>query len=163
MLVVAITTYTNSYSQLSYFYLRAFVLQVQASIQLKLSWVLEQKRHMKVERNRLDICWKRLQEERKKFEDVSKMKEKELQVREAKLAQIKDLISAAAELKEIGFDFSLANSWLSCVKKMAQRKGLDVRSAAWKLAEDLKNWQELDGFETAIQNSKHQLELLNMT
>src|SRR5215469_711930 len=67
-----------------------------------MKWVFEQKRHMKVERNRLDIYWKRLQEERKKFEDVSKMKERDLQVREAKLAEVKDLISTAAELKEIG-------------------------------------------------------------
>jgi len=66
------------------------------------------------------------------------------------------------ELKEIGFDFSLANSWLSCVIEMSQRKGLNLRSAAWKLAEDLKSWQEVGGFETAISNSKHQLSLLDM-
>jgi hypothetical protein len=45
---------------------------------------------------------------------------------------------------------------------MSQRKGLDIRGAAWKLAEDLKNWQELGGFETAISNAKHQLELLGI-
>jgi hypothetical protein len=31
------------------------------------------------------------------------------------------------------------------------------------LAEDLKNWQELGGFENAIQNAKNQLTLLNTT
>jgi hypothetical protein len=45
---------------------------------------------------------------------------------------------------------------------MSQRKGLDIRSAAWKLADDLKAWQELGGFETAIQNAKHQLDLLQI-
>jgi hypothetical protein len=30
------------------------------------------------------------------------------------------------------------------------------------LAEDLKNWLELSGFETAISNAKNQLALLNM-
>ena len=45
---------------------------------------------------------------------------------------------------------------------MSHRKGLDNRSAAWKLAGDLKSWQEHGGFETAIQNAKHQLSLLDM-
>jgi hypothetical protein len=40
---------------------------------------------------------------------------------------------------------------------------VDERTATWRLAEDLKNWQELGGFETAIQNAKNQLDLLNMT
>jgi hypothetical protein len=40
--------------------------------------------------------------------------------------------------------------------------GLDVRSAAWKLADNLKNWSELGTFETAIQNPKHQLEFLEI-
>jgi hypothetical protein len=46
--------------------------------------------------------------------------------------------------------------------EMSQRKGLDLRSAAWKLADDLKSWQDLGSFETAIQNAKHQLELLQI-
>ena len=45
---------------------------------------------------------------------------------------------------------------------MSQRKGLDLRSAAWKLAEDLKSRQGLGGFETAISISKHHLSLLDM-
>jgi hypothetical protein len=80
----------------------------------------------------------------------------------SELVQVKDLIPFAAELKQIGLDFSLANSWISCVREMSERKGLDLRSAAWKLAEDLKAWQELGGFETAISNAKHQLSLLQI-
>ena len=40
---------------------------------------------------------------------------------------------------------------------------VDERTAIWRLAEDLKNWQELGGLESAIQNAKNQLALLNMT
>jgi hypothetical protein len=40
---------------------------------------------------------------------------------------------------------------------------VDERTAVWRLAEDLKNWQELGGFENAIQNAKNQLALLNTT
>jgi len=45
---------------------------------------------------------------------------------------------------------------------MSQRKGMELRSAAWKLAGDLNAWQELGGFETAISNAKHQLSLLQI-
>jgi hypothetical protein len=34
---------------------------------------------------------------------------------------VKDLIPSAKELKEIGIDFSQANSWLSCVKEMSEK------------------------------------------
>jgi hypothetical protein len=54
-------------------------------------------------------------------------------------------------------------SWLNCVAEMAHRKSLDMRTAAWRLASDLGSWQELGGYENAIQNAKNQLALLNMT
>jgi hypothetical protein len=127
-----------------------------------LRWIMEEKRRRQNEKNMLSIHWKRLKEERQIFEN----RRKEFEAAEADLAQritqVRDLIPIALDLKQMGLDFSIANSWLSCVKEMSERKGLDVRSAAWKLAEDLKSWQELGGFETAIQNAKHQLELLNI-
>src|SRR5262249_18620361 len=92
---------------------------------------------------------------------------RDLESAEADLAQcivqVKDLIPIAAEIQQIGLDPSIANSWLICVKVMSQRKGLDIRSATWQLAEDLKNWLELEGFEKAISNAKNRLALLNMT
>jgi hypothetical protein len=125
-------------------------------------WVMEEKRNRQNEKGMLVLHWKRLKDERQIFEN----RRKEFEAAEADLAQritqVKDLIPIALDLKQMGLDFSIANSWLSCVKEMSERKGLDVRSAAWKLAEDLKSWQELGGFETAIQNAKHQLELLNI-
>ena len=42
------------------------------------------------------------------------MKERDFQVREATLEQVKDVIPATIHLKELGFDFNLANSFLSC-------------------------------------------------
>src|SRR5215469_15489037 len=106
-------------------------------------WVMREKRNRQNEKGMLALHWKRLKEERQIFE----IRRKEFEAAEADLAQriknFKDLIPFAAELRQIGLDFSLSNSWLSYVKEMSERKGLDIRSAAWKLAEDLKSWQEL--------------------
>ena len=76
---------------------------------------------------------------------------------------VKDLIPLAAELKSIGIEFTQINAFISVIKEYASKQIIDERSATWRLAEDLKNWQELGGFENAIQNAKNQLTLLNMT
>ena len=126
-------------------------------------WVFEEKKQRNYEKGMLRLHRKNLTREKEKLEK----EKREFEAAESDLAQritqVKDLIPMAAELKQSGLDFSLANSWLICVGEMAQRKGLDIRAAAWKLAEDLKTWQELGGLENAIQNAKNQLTLLNMT
>jgi hypothetical protein len=106
---------------------------------------------------------KRITEDRSRLESEKSSLEQQRRNLEAQIAQINEVMPIAVQLKAMGFDFALANSWLNCVAEMAQRKGLDLRSAAWRLADDLKNWQEIGGFETAISNAKNQLALLNMT
>jgi hypothetical protein len=124
---------------------------------------MQQKQARDTEKKMLELHWRSLKLGRSKLE----AEKRDFEAAEDELAlriyQVKDLIPIAAELKQIGLDFSLANSWLMSVKEMAIRKGLDLRSASWKLAEDLKAWQELGGFENVIQNAKNQLALLNMT
>jgi hypothetical protein len=63
----------------------------------------------------------------------------------------------------MGVGFTHAIAWINVIREYASKKMVDERTATWRLAEDLKNWQELGGFETAIQNAKNQLALLNTT
>ncbi len=125
-------------------------------------WIIEQRRRRQVELDRLSLYWKDFKRERKKFDE----RKKEFEAAEDDLAQkirsVKDLIPIAAKLKEIGFEFSHANAWIHVIKEYASKKMIDERTAVWRLCDDLKSWQELDGFETAIQNAKHQLELLDI-
>jgi len=67
------------------------------------------------------------------------------------------------ELKLMGVEFTHAIAWINVMREYASKKMVDERTAVWRLAEDLKAWQELDGFEQSIQNAKNQLTLLNMT
>jgi hypothetical protein len=102
----------------------------------------------------------------KQQHQIFELRRKEFEDAEADLAQrirdVKDLIPFAKELEEIGLDFTLANSWVSVIKTYASKKMVYERTAAWQLANDLSSWLELEGFETAIKNAKHQLELLGM-
>ncbi len=125
-------------------------------------WVFQQKKDQKAERGRLDIYWRRWKQERHLLEE----REKELSEAEVDLAnriyQIKPLLPVAQSLKELGFDFNLANSWITCVKEMAQNRGLTLREAAWKLAEEIQDFEYLGGVKKAIEQQKQNLELLNM-
>jgi len=122
-------------------------------------WVMNQKRIRQREEHKLEEERAILYQERCSIEEQKKA----LETREAKLSEVKDLIPSAAELKSMGVEFTQAIAWISVIREYASKKMVDERTATWRLAEDLKNWQELGGFENAIQNAKNQLALLNMT
>ena len=75
---------------------------------------------MEEEERKLQEQWGYLIQERNNLED----QKSNLEAREAKLTEVKDLIPSAKELKETGIDFSLANSWLSCTKEMSVRQNV---------------------------------------
>jgi hypothetical protein len=122
-------------------------------------WVLNQKSIRQKEERKLEERWGLLVNERNSLEE----QKRNLEAREAKLSEVKDLISSAGELKSMGIEFTHAIAWINVIREYASKKMVDERTAVWRLAEDLKNWQELGGMENAIQNAKNQLALLNMT
>jgi orotate phosphoribosyltransferase-like protein len=122
-------------------------------------WVMYEKKLRQGEERKIQEQWGGLLQERNSLEDLKR----DLDARETKLSEVKDLIPSAAELKSMGVEFSHAIAWINVIREYASKKMVDERTATWKLAEDLKNWQELGGFENVIQNAKNQLALLNMT
>jgi cellobiose phosphorylase len=65
-------------------------------------------------------------------------------------------------LKNIGISFDQALVWIDCIKEVAQKEGIDERTAAWKLADILRSFKDLCGLENAIQQANQQLAMLNM-
>jgi hypothetical protein len=59
----------------------------------------------------------------------------------------------------MGVEFIHAIAWINVIREYASKKIVDERTAAWRLAEDLKNWQELGGFKNAIRNAKKNMTL----
>ena len=121
-------------------------------------WVMSEKRLMQISKRKLQEGWSMLAIEEKNLEEW----ERNFQARESKYLEVKDLIPSAAELKSMGVDFTLINAFINVIKEYASKKMIDERAATWQLAEDLKNWLELEGFEKAISNAKNQLALLDM-
>ncbi len=121
-------------------------------------WVMSEKRRRQESERQLREQWGFLVQERNYLEE----QKRNLEAREARLSEVKDLIPSAAELKSMGVGFNHINSWINVIREYALRKMVDERTATWRLAEDLKACSELAGFEDAIQNAKNQLALLNM-
>ena len=63
---------------------------------------------------------------------------------------MEELIPSAKQLKDIG------------IREKTDKERVDLRTAAWKLAQDLRSYQELGALEKAIQQATQQLAILNM-
>jgi hypothetical protein len=81
---------------------------------------------------------------------------------EAKLFEVKELIPSAKQLKDIGIGFDQALVWIDCIKEKAEIERIDLRTATWKLAQDLRAYRDLGGLSKAIQDATRQLAMLNM-
>ena len=75
---------------------------------------------------------------------------------------MEELIPSAKQLKDIGIGFDQALVWIDCIREKADKERVDLRTAAWKLAQDLRSYQELGALEKAIQQATQQLAILNM-
>jgi hypothetical protein len=50
---------------------------------------------------------------------------------------VEDLIPSAKQLKDIGIGFDQALVWIDCIKEVSEKERVDLRTAAWKLADIL--------------------------
>ncbi|MGB6534122.1 MAG: hypothetical protein WBF33_39080 [Candidatus Nitrosopolaris sp.] len=76
--------------------------------------------------------------------------------------ELEELIPSAKYLKDIGIGFDQALAWIDCIREKADKERVDLRTAAWKLADILRSFKELSDLEKAIQQSTQQLAMLNM-
>jgi hypothetical protein len=85
-----------------------------------------------------------------------------LEARETKLFEVEDLIPSAKYLKDIGISFDQALVWIDCIREKAEIERIDLRTAAWKLAQDLRSYKDFGGLSKAIQDATQQLAMLNL-
>ena len=86
-----------------------------------------------------------------------------IEKREKKLAEVADLIPSPRQLKDMGVEFFQATAWIECIREKAMKEMIDEKAAAWRLAQELRQWQEFGGLEKAISTATQQLSLLNTT
>ena len=99
-----------------------------------------------------------LDEQKRQIENIRQ----DLEARENKLRSVEDLIPSSKHLKDIGIGFDQALVWIDCIKEVSEKERVDLRTAAWKLADILRSFKELSDLEKAIQQATQQLAILNM-
>ncbi|MGA9153558.1 MAG: hypothetical protein WBZ36_23510 [Candidatus Nitrosopolaris sp.] len=58
----------------------------------------------------------------------------------------------------IGFDQALV--WIDCIKEKAEIERIDLRTATWKLIQDLRAYRDLGGLSKAIQDATRAIDIL---
>jgi hypothetical protein len=92
-------------------------------------WVMDQKSIRQKEERKLEEGWRLLVNERNSLEE----QKRDIEAREAKISEVRDLIPSAQQLKEMGAQFSQVQAFIYCVREKAASAMIDQRTAAWQL------------------------------
>jgi hypothetical protein len=122
-------------------------------------WVLDQKTARREEERKLQEQWQYLIQEKNNVEE----QKRNIEAREAKISEVRDLIPSAQQLKEMGAQFSQVQAFISCVREKAAAAMIEERTAAWLLVKDLELYNIAGGLQKAVAEKTHQLSLLDTT
>jgi hypothetical protein len=122
-----------------------------------LKWVMDQKSIRQKEERKLEEQWGLLVNERNSLEE----QKRNIEAREAKLSEVKNLIPSAQQLKEMGAQFSQIQAFIYCVREKAAAAMIDERAAAWELVKDLELYNVIGGLQKAVSEKSTQLNLLS--
>jgi transposase-like protein len=122
-------------------------------------WVMHQKRIRQQEEHKLEEQWGLLLNERNSLEE----QKRNIEAREAKISEVRDLIPSAQQLKEMGALFSQVQAFIYCVREKAASQMIDERTAAWNIVKDLELYNVIGGLQKAVAEKSTQLNLLSTT
>ncbi|HXX97139.1 MAG TPA: hypothetical protein VEL11_08500 [Candidatus Bathyarchaeia archaeon] len=122
-------------------------------------WVMDQKTARREEERKLQEQWQYLMQEKNNAEG----QKRNIEAREAKISEVKDLIPSAQQLKEMGAQFSQVQAFIYCVREKAAAAMMDERTAAWELVKDLELYNVIGGLQKAVAEKSAQLALLAST
>ena len=124
--------------------------------------IMDERRRREEEERRIQYLRQELEEERQNLAQIMYNIDQQKKALEVKLFEVEDLIPCAKYLKDIGIGFDQAIVWIDCIKQKAEIERIDLRTATWKLAQDLRAYRDLGGLSKAIQDATQQLAMLNM-
>jgi hypothetical protein len=120
---------------------------------------MDQKRARREEERKLQEQWSILMQEKNSVEE----QKRNIESREAKIFEIKDLIPSSRQVKEMGVLFSQVQAFIYCAKEKAAAAMIEERTAAWELVKDLELYNVIGGLQKAVAEKSAQLALLGST
>jgi hypothetical protein len=83
-----------------------------------------------------------------------------LEAREAKIVEVQDILPSAKKLKDLGMDLHQALVFINIIQQKAEEERIDLKSAAYRLEEQLTNYRLLGGIQKSIERANQQLAII---
>ena len=124
--------------------------------------ILREIRHAKQQRRHelllIDRRRRKL-EEWKKWIDQEK---NELAIREARVLEVEPFLPVARWLQDLSIGLDEAIPWIETIQEVAQNEKIDSRTAAYRIAQELRSYRQFGGLQKSIQQMQERLAMLNM-
>jgi hypothetical protein len=85
----------------------------------------------------------------------------DLEVRENRLQEVEPLIPSVKQLQSMGITFDLMFPYIETINEKAVTENLDLKTAAYNLAHDLREYRQLGSLHKSIEKAKQQLSVLD--
>ena len=85
-----------------------------------------------------------------------------MEIREIKLLEAEPLIPIARQLQDLGTDITQFLPWVETIHEKAKTDRIDLRTASYRVAQDLRSYRQLDSLQKSIEQAQQRLALLNM-
>jgi hypothetical protein len=86
----------------------------------------------------------------------------ELDSREAKVCEVEPLLPLARQLQDLGTDINQFLPWVETIHEKAETEKMDLRAAAYSVAQDLRSYRQVNSLQKSIQQMQQRLAMLNM-
>lgn len=86
----------------------------------------------------------------------------DLENREVRIIEAEPLIPIARQLQDLGTNINQFLPWIETIHEKAETERMDLRAAAYSVAQDLRSYRQLVGLRKSIDEAQQRLAILNM-
>src|SRR5215469_6500281 len=102
---------------------------------------------------------------REKYLEVAKKEidqaRNDLDIREIKILQVEPLLPLARQLQELSLGFDDIIPWIEMIREKAHIENIDLKTAAYNVTHELREYRQLGGLHKAAEQVKQQLAVLD--
>jgi hypothetical protein len=124
--------------------------------------ILREIRHAKQQRRHELLL---IDRRRKKLEQWKKWIDREkyeLAIREARVLDVEPFLPVARRLQDLSIGLDEAIPWIETIQEVAQNEKIDSRTAAYRIAQELRSYRQFGGLQKSIQQIQQRLAILTM-
>lgn len=118
--------------------------------------IMDEKRERRQELQMIEQKWQELNLER---QDINKQR-KDLEVREAEIVEVELLVPLTRQFQKLKLDVTNFIPWMETIQEYSKTHNTDLTTAAFSLADELRDYRQLGGVKRVIVNAEKYLSTL---